>query len=509
MSTHWAALLPAAMVGTERQTPTLAWSGEIGAALAQISQTKSEPAVTLLRQAAVLACCELAGAQPVPSTTHAPLPCSAEAETCTQSERLLAQLDWAWHEGPARLHHEICHRLQVAGQTLASRHLPGCLELARRSIGLRPAMASVIGERGRWLATQHEPWAYAVGVSDSSSDETIWSEGSHEQRCLFLRKERLRNPQAARERLSQALKELGAKERADCVEVLQENLSLDDAELLDTLRQDRSRDVRASALALLLRLPQAEPIKRACTRMAAQLVQERVLLRKRWLIDAPTSVGTDWKDDNLDTQRPKNETLGERAWWLYQMVRQVPLPWWQTHTGMNAAELLAWAKGNDWQAALVRGWREVLLQAPQDDWCEAFLAVEWAIEYPHQSNTIFALLPRERRELIWLTRLRQADSLPLVFLAQEILTACAPGEFLPLPLSEQVARLLARRLAEQQLHNDYGLRQHLDDLCCVLHPQSLHLLSQTTAPSDATSSLTQQFQTVAQILATRNALYRP
>lgn len=60
----WAPLLPAAMVGTERHSaPWPNLPGEIGALASQATASTDEPATALLRVAAVLATCALAGAR--------------------------------------------------------------------------------------------------------------------------------------------------------------------------------------------------------------------------------------------------------------------------------------------------------------------------------------------------------------------------------------------------------------------------------------------------------------
>ena len=171
--------------------------------------------------------------------------------------------------------------------------------------------------------------------------------------------------------------------------------------MLERLRTDRSREVRQAALGLLLRLPASAHVGRAIARLEPLLKQERVLLRKRWVIDAPPAAGADWNDDNLDAARPKNESLGERAWWLCQLVRQVPLSWWTRHTGMTAAELNAWAGETDWREALWRGWRDVLHRAPDASWCEAFLD-RWPSTLPAgDRDAVLSLLPPAARERHW------------------------------------------------------------------------------------------------------------
>ena len=87
--------------------------------------------------------------------------------------------------------------------------------------------------------------------------------------------------------------------------------------------------------------PARPPPRRA--RRASRATQARALRARPGVPDAPRAADPEWSSAAIDVARPQNDALGERAWWLYQLVRQVPLRWWCEHTGMDAAALLAWA----------------------------------------------------------------------------------------------------------------------------------------------------------------------
>lgn len=506
MSAAWKPLLPLAMVGTGAQASLPTWPGEIGQLIAGLAAQSPDTATVALRASGVLASCGMAGANGEVWT--AALPSIALDDVLPEVGGTLPNwIAWSFQEGPARLHHEICLVLASAACRLPSRLLPVALDLGRRSVALRAVLSPVLGERGRWLATMNEDWRYATGVSENESGEAVWSEGSIEQRRAFLARERANAPQAARLRLQQALPELSAKERTDLLLVLVDGLSMDDAALLESLRADRSREVRAAALALLLRLPGAEHPRRAMERMAALLKFERGLIRKRWVLEAPEAMGGDWKADNLDTPRPKNESLGERAWLLYQVARQVPLSWWTTHLDMSPQELHQWAKGTDWHEALIRAWRDVLMVAPDEAWCEAFLAHWSEAKLRDDPATILALLPRASRERHWQQQLRDASTSPLSVLVPQMLAACAMGETLSQPLSKAIASALMLRAASATLDQDHALRWHLADLACALHVDAIESLTHWPRQPDETPYFAVIVQTVVQIASTRQALH--
>lgn len=506
MSKVWAPLLPVVMVGTARQSVSGSWSGDVGEIIAQTLDQAVDAPTGVLRVAGILSTCGQAGAQGMVETAPLPKASLEDVLPPLQDGLLPALIDWAFREGPARLHHEVCLALAAAGYRLPVHLLPLALDLGRRSLALRSALLSVLGNRGLWVAAQRDDWRYAAGVDAESVGEAIWTDGNIEQRKAFLVRERAANPQAARERLTEALAELSAKERADLIAVLVDNLTLDDEPLLDALRTDRSKEVRVGALALLLRLPEAAHPLRAMARMALLLQKERVLLRQRWVVEAPSATGDDWKADNLDTPRPQHESLGDRAWWLYQLAKQVPLSWWTAHTGMDAEALLKWAQGTDWHEALVRAWRDVLMVAPDPAWCEAFLSQWPQTKLRDDPATVLALLPRERRELHWMHHLRNAAEAPLQVLVPQMLGACPAGETLSALLSKALAHVLQQHAASQALSNDQHLRWHLPDLVCVLDPSVLSQVDQWPRHADEAPAFSATMHVVAQIVATRLAL---
>ncbi len=506
MSIAWTLLLPAAMVGTDRHAGAWpVWPGEIGDLLAQVTKP-DEAAASALRIAAVLATCGLAGAQGEAWGAPLPSPAADETRPALADAALLRLVGWVFSDGPARVQLMVFGALARAGRRLPVALLPAALELGRRSLALRPLLVPVLGERGMWLAAQRDDWRYAAGVGATDADELHWTEGTIEQRRAFLAGERRRDPAAARQRLVVALPELPAKERAELAGELATGLGPGDEALLDTLRVDRSREVRQVALGLLLRLPTAAHPQRAAARVEALLKHERVLLRQRWQIDAPTEAAADWKADQVDAARPQHESLGERAWWLYQLVRQVPLAWWTGHTGLTAAELRDWAAGTDWAEALLRGWRDVLFAAPDIAWCEALLDA-WPRQLLRDDPaSVLALLPLERRERYWRQHLA-GDRADLSLLASRVLAACPAGETLSADLSVALATQLRQRADAGTLRQDWGLLQQLPDLGGVLHLDALAPLAELPRPPDETPSYANHVHALTQVVALRRALH--
>ena len=490
----WSALLPVAMVGTERHSaPLPRWPGEIGATIAALADARhpggeasgiDQAAANVLRVAGILAVCGLAGARPQACAQDPVEPAAHDVQPVADDPAITHWFTWALREGPDRLKQDFFLRFAQAGLRLPHGLLPLALELARQSLALRATIQPLLGERGVWLARQREDWAFAAGVATlDDHDPRQWAEGTLEQRKAFLASERARDPGAARERLVAALPELPAKERADLARGLSVGLSMADEPLLDQLRADRSQDVRAAALELLLRLPDAAHPRRAGERVAALMSRGSVLTGRRWTIEPPAAAADDWKADQVEpTTGIAN--MGQRAWWLYQLVRQVPLAWWPAHTGMSIKALAAWADASEWAEALWLGWRDVLRRAPDVAWAEALLQ-----EWPDRSGPrrvlgerelVLWVVPAEVRERYFAGLLQSGATLSEQLPA--IVGGCRPGETMSPRLSPLVVQRVHQAMTAEApagasfhhpiLHEQQLVSTWLPQLCCTL-PLSL------------------------------------
>lgn len=453
----WSPLLPVAMVGTDRNpAPLPAWPGPVGAAIAALAGAErsdgDRAASDALRAAGILAVCGLAGARPLARATghvHA-----AEPDTLPAPDdpALLQSLAWTLREGPDRLRQAFFRRFAQAGLRLPHAALPQALELARSSPALRPLIQPLLGERGVWLARQRENWQFAAGVAVvDETDPRQWDEGTLEQRKAFLAAERVRDARAARERLAAALPELPARERAELARGLSAGLSIDDEPLLEQLRNDRGQDVRAVALELLLRLPDAAHPRRAMERVAAVLSRGGLLAGRRWMIEPPAQAAADWKADQIDPDVPKG-AMGQRAWWLYQLVRQVPLAWWTQHTGMDARALSDWARSTEWSDALWRGWRDVLRRAPDIAWAELLLDDAQAAA-GHGGGSVHGdremaleLVSTAVRER-WVMRQLASSQAALSSTLWTVASRCGAGETISANLAAPIVERVRRQLA--------------------------------------------------------------
>ncbi|MBD7920744.1 DUF5691 domain-containing protein [Xanthomonas bonasiae] len=501
------AWLKPALLGIDRAQAIPA-EGALGEVLAAVA-TQEDAALGYSRQVGVLAACRRAALR---MAAPVALPPPAEVDPLVLPAGhawapLLKGLFSAAQPSPwmKRARYEACAQLAARNRHLPVAVLPQALEAGARLSALRPGLRPVLGVRGRWLAACNADWAYAAETAveaDAPADlEQMWNEGAFDARLLAFRQLRAHNPEDARARLQGTLKDLSARERVDFVAALQPQLSEADAPLLQPLLKDRSREVRLLAGPMLARLPSTPHAQYVQAQMRALLRHQPggLMRRTTWTLEAPAAADAGWADAAIDSKRPNNDLLGERAWWLYQLARQLPLAWW-CHTLEKApAQVLAWARSTDWYDALLRAWLE-RVDASEPEWVEALIGVEQR----HMSlGDLLAMLPPTQRERHWPT---SATELQQKRLFGEVLDSTGLGQTLSAAYSRQLAAGLGALFGEEFLRHDYTLRDALLELLAVLDPSALSQVQVADAPADATEAMRDCVHQARQLLALRQAL---
>lgn len=196
--------------------------------------------------------------------------------------------------------------------------LPGLLDLAvERKLALAD-LHIVGGERLPWLAAQHPQWSMLQGVPSQQQDDP-WLSERISQRTEFLRQERGRDPEAARERLAEGFAQESARDRQALLECLAVNLRATDGEFLAACLEDRSQGVRQVAVGFLLRLGDNPTASRVAEQVAG-MVSTEGLLRKTLVVNLPEAFDKDWQRLGLREKPPAGERIGQRAYWMLQWL---------------------------------------------------------------------------------------------------------------------------------------------------------------------------------------------
>lgn len=457
-----------ALIGSERTSPRLPpVDGALGNLFTDLTAATDSPETLMLRVAGVLSVGALAGFEPsMINRAHPPSPPASQQGP--EKKVLLNTLQDIIKDAPQPLRAEALQALAQCNMHLPPRLLPAFLNHGARHAELRPYLAPVVGERGYWLAGLNPDWAYLFSQRQVL-EEHLWETGTREQRTAFLQLQRQQDPAAARHGLQDALGDIDARERAMLAETLRVGLSVEDEPLLNRLLGDRSKEVRQVAADLLAGLPASGYVQRMIERVSRYLVSERKLLRKTLILEPPEIFDPDWKQDAIEENRAQSEPLGQRAWWLYQLARALPLSWWEQATGLNPAELLKWARSSDWSLALLRAWHHALLREANQAWASALLAQPSIKEFSFDGFELISLLPANEQEEYWLALLEAGQKR---IAHGDLLARIVQSRNLKTHVSSQLARKIFQRikkdLADDQSKWDYTLRNSLVDFACLI-----------------------------------------
>jgi hypothetical protein len=236
----------------------------------------------------------------------------------------------------------------AAGRMLPAELVPALLDAGRRHRELRPLIASVAGPLAGWLAAQRADWSYASGTTpvESTVDEVqVWELGAIVPRAAYLSRLRRQDPAAARKLLERAWDAEPAEDRAALLKALGTGLSTDDEHLLERALDDRRRQVRDVALDLLARLPDSAYARRMAARASACVV---VPGTGRIGISPPAACDPSMRRDGIAPRPPAG--MGERAWWLEEILARTPLHIWP-----EPRVFLARGVSEEWVTTVRRG----------------------------------------------------------------------------------------------------------------------------------------------------------
>jgi len=500
------------LLGTERRAPNIPLlPGALGELLAAACPPELASETRVLRAAGVVAAAGAVTYLPPRAVQELPAACAAEGLPPVREPTLVSTLRQILDAGPDPLRHEALRLLATAAHCLPPRLLPRALGLAQKQPGLRAALLPVLGRRGEWLARQEAAWGWAVGGLDPAPDPALWEHGTLEQRKVFLARLRGNDPAQARRLLQDGFGQLDARERAALLEQLASGLGAADEDFLEALLDDRSKEVRQLATGLLRRLPASRYVARMGARMGACLSTERKLFRQVLRLEPPTQFAADWKADALEETRAKSESLGERAWWLYQIARALPLAWWPAQTGLSPSELIKWLPGTDWSEAVLRAWSEVLQRDGDADWAAAFLANPPEKGFALDVFALLACLPVAQREPHWRRMLDPGGRrFPLGDLLGRIVQGMAPGApEMSAEFAGAVLREVRKELPSEACKYDYVLRKSLPEFICLIPPACLAEASEGWPMGRAdTEYFTEAMAAVLAIVEQRKILFR-
>lgn len=244
--------------------------------------------------------------------------------------------------------------------------LPALLGLGKHN--LRKRVLPVIGERGKWLASQNPAWAYALGKVD---EQDVWETGARLERVEYLERLRERDPKHAVELIQSTWAQDPPEERAALITALSNGLSMDDEPFLESCLDDPRKEVRESALNLLVRLPESRHADRMAKRLVSFIQYKSSRLGNDNLhIELPEEVDADAKRDGVSSAA-LHKLLGKNANQLAQMVSLILPSFWSQTWGRAPERILQTALKSKWKEMLIAGWLLATERAQDVDWAGA------------------------------------------------------------------------------------------------------------------------------------------
>ena len=372
-STPWQRICQTALIGTGRQAVVLPDVDEATATALLHLENQSDEA-KLLAAAAILDVQQHAGYLPIkeeiknkhtaPEEEYPYLPQAMEHRIPILFEK----------ENHILLSEWLNHIIQ-AKQIIPPRYLIQFLDFGRNRTDLHTLIRHAGGQRALWLAQQNSDWRYLLQTDETQDGNHIWLEGDRQSRLNYLGHLRQHNSGAAIDLLKNTWKREAARDRSKFLGSLQINLNIDDLPFLEHALDDRSKEVRSTALDLLTQLPESGLCQRMAQRIKAHIRLTKTMLGYTLEITLPENLDDDAIRDGLARENfpSLSKKPGKRAGYLFQLIASTPLQRWHGFSNGNISLLIKMAGKTDWPDIMIAAWALAAWRQKNQAWLLALL----------------------------------------------------------------------------------------------------------------------------------------
>ena len=410
----WADIVNAALLGSERRPLAVPSSDDgLGGLLSQLNGDKE---AALLSAASAVVLYNQVGQLPVQDDSPLPAACEPEERpyiSTVSAQHLSAMMTSTIH---SKVLAEWLHEVARIGRIIPPENLAPVMDLGGNWAEIRDDVRQVVGKRGSWLAERNRKWKYAIGIDDSQPPDEIWEIGDSDRRVRLLKELRAKDPVKARELVESTWGQEKADKRAAMLSALSTGLSMDDEPFLESMLDDKSKQVRAAASSLLASLPESRLMSRMIERLRGLVVFRRVVQRgllgltssNKDVIEVtlPEECDQAMQRDGIEVKSPYSGT-GDKAWWLTQMLKSVPPRYWSASWQVSPQIILEAALRNkDWNVLLLSAWLEATNKHPDVEWARAFLRSGKMPQGVPDVTGLASLLPPAELEAFVLDRFR-------------------------------------------------------------------------------------------------------
>ncbi|MGH2494577.1 MAG: DUF5691 domain-containing protein [Ktedonobacteraceae bacterium] len=244
------------------------------------------------------------------------------------------------------------------------------LALAVRTTALQAAVFPVLGERGLWLSQFNPEWAWVKNFLPATDDvlpddaETIWQEGTIRQRYEILCRLRAIDAAKARAWLEGVWKQEKAEARLELLKMFEVGLSGEDEPFLEKALDDRAASVRALVPPMLACILGSTFAQRMTSRADTIITNVRGKLK----LELPTAFDKVWLRDGI-MEKPQSG-VGERSWWMIQILACIPPTRWEEQFKMMPAKLIEMADADKFGNSIIEGWSRAAQLFSAEQWGE-------------------------------------------------------------------------------------------------------------------------------------------
>ena len=349
---QWDAVVSVATLGTSRTALPAEILSE--SALVPAGDTRER---SLLRVAAMQHLSRLAGMRFPSLGAPAPAPPAPATPARVVSEAAAWRLGRMLTGEHRELVPEWFALAKRAGAVVPPHWLPPVLD------ALAPAgrieFGEVLGAHAQWLARRNAAWSHG----GSADGDDSWTTGTLAERLVLLTGLRRRDTAAARRLVESTWPADPADAREAFVRALLDGLGPGDEDFLERALDDKRKGVRVAAADLLSRLPASAHGLRNAARLDALVRFEDArpgrganVVERRLAVTLPSSLEKDAIRDGIDAKPPAGRGIGERTFWLAQMVSMAPPAYWTRRFDLTPASfvdaVLATEHGEELLAAL-------------------------------------------------------------------------------------------------------------------------------------------------------------
>lgn len=270
-----------------------------------------------------------------------------------------------------------------SGRVLPPQWLPVVLDALKP--GELQGIGAVLGRRAVWLATRNPAWRLRDVVAPPSEDR--WTHGTLTERIGELTALRALDAAAARGWVEKTWEVESPEGREAFVRVLLNGVSIADQALLESALRDKRKAVRVAAVECLARLPESAHARRNLERLYPLLTFEKRRLR----VELPAALDKEAARDGIEASPPASRKIGERTWWLVQMIALVPPSHWTTRFGCDARTLVEAVVETEYSAELLSALTQAAARHADETWLAELLRQALA-KGTHDEGTVVELI---------------------------------------------------------------------------------------------------------------------